>query len=439
MEISQIVFDKNISCLRVINPTLAEKIKHYLPNKIDFKIVEGRTKTISISGFQISSRHDPVKEAVVQASAMPAHELIYLYGLGLGYLPEEVLKRKSIKVLNIKIMNLAIFSLILFLRDQRVWLNDRRVSLSLACQDIDAKAPYFAFPPELNLADDQTLRIRNILETDISYKFTKNQFRPNDQSLNNRIKDNYELLKKDKDVDALKGQAKGKEAVVVGAGPSLIANLPKLQLLLSKKERIIVICVATATKVLIAAGIHPDFVVIIDKDTPLNHPLLCDFSKMKNSNLIYFPLVIPEVLKAWQGARFLAYSSGAIFDEVKLKFPSGSLFSGGSVIHVATDLAVKLGCRKIIFFGADFAYPDNRTHAGHESGKLTNYDDVTPPQQATRSVKNWHGKDIKTLASFIGYLVELERYIKSHPEIEFQNSSKSGAYIFGTKLIEEEV
>ena len=163
MEVSQIVFDKNISCLEVINPTLAEKIKYYLPNKIDFKIVEGRTKTISISGLQISSRHDPMEEAVVQASAIPDHELLYLYGLGLGYLPEEVLKRESIKVLNIKIMNLAIFSLTLYLRDQRVWLNDRRVSVSLANQDIDAKGPYFAFPPELNLADEQTLRIRNIL------------------------------------------------------------------------------------------------------------------------------------------------------------------------------------------------------------------------------------------------------------------------------------
>ena len=48
----------------------------------------------------------------------------------------------------------------------------------------------------------------------------------------------------------------------------------------------------------------------------------------------------------------------------------GQLYVGGSVIHPAVDLAVKMGAARITLFGADFAFPMNKTHAGWNDGDL---------------------------------------------------------------------
>ena len=437
MEHSQNCFNQNISVLEDIDAELSADIKFHYPSCLSFKTVNGISRTVSVSDLQLSSRHDPRAEARYQAANIALSDTISLYGLGLGYLPEELLKRDDIRTLNIKIMNIKLFSLILSLRDQRAWLSDKRVAISIASLDSNVESPYFVFPPDFLLADDATEKVRNILSTDLSDNFTKRQFKLDDPSLIKRIKENYPYLEKDKDVDLLIDMAKGEDAVIIGAGPSLEACLPKLRSLYDLKTKPILICVGTASKLVVDAGIIPDYIVIIDQDTSISHPLVCNFSDVKGTSLVYFPLVMPEVLNAWTEDRYFAYSKGKIFEEVKSIFPSGYLFSGGSVIHVATDLAAKLGCSRITFFGADFSYNCNRIHAGYQSGALTNYQNVAPPNEAKRSVTNGYGNKVKTHNSFITYLVEMERYIKLHPTIEFWNSSKAGAVIAGCKFTEE--
>ena len=149
---------------------------------------------------------------------------------------------------------------------------------------------------------------------------------------------------------------------------------------------------------------------------------------------MYFPLVNPELLGAWHGDRYVAYSKAKIFNDVKQKFPNGLLFSGGSVIHVATDLAAKLGCSTITLCGADFSYSNHKTHAGQAHEVVDGYSDVAQPNESMRTVQNGYGENVQTLASFISYLVAMEEYIRFHTEIEFWNSSKVGAFIGGCKF-----
>ena len=61
--------------------------------------------TISISGVQLSSRHDPEREAALQASYIAEFYEFNLYGIGLGYLPEKLLKRTRLRKLNVKVLN----------------------------------------------------------------------------------------------------------------------------------------------------------------------------------------------------------------------------------------------------------------------------------------------------------------------------------------------
>lgn len=96
------------------------------------------------------------------------------------------------------------------------------------------------------------------------------------------------------------------------------------------------------------------------------------------------------------------------------------------MIHPAVDLAVKMGGKQITLFGADFSFPMNRTHAGWQDGELG---------PLLRDARHWvldgHGQRVRTQLNFRGYLCELERYIHSHPEVAFFNTSRSGALIAG--------
>ena len=124
------------------------------------------------------------------------------------------------------------------------------------------------------------------------------------------------------------------DIVVIGAGPSLTTCISELKSIYNKKNRPVFICVATATKLLVDAKIIPDYVVIIDKDTRLPHPLISNFSNMWKSKLIYLPLVFPKILGEWEGERYAAYSASPMYDKAKVLYPKGSLFSGG--LHLRT-------------------------------------------------------------------------------------------------------
>ncbi|MEE2774080.1 MAG: 6-hydroxymethylpterin diphosphokinase MptE-like protein [Pseudomonadota bacterium] len=417
------------------NPQLARLVEAFSISSRDYSIIRGASKTLSVSGVQLSSRHQPEQEAEVQASNILESDNLYIYGLGLGYLCEALLRRKNLKALNIKILNLRLFSLILRFRDQTKWLKDNRVIISLASADPSIFGPFFAFPPDLLLADESSHKIRNILSSEIGNQVALKQFNPDEPSIVERIQENYVYLEKDKDIDLLSGIAKGNSSVVIGAGPSLTTCISELKSLYNKKNRPVFICVATATKLLVDAKIIPDYVVIIDKDTRLPHPLISNFSNMWKSKLIYFPLVFPKILGEWEGERYAAYSASPMYDKAKVLYPKGSLFSGGSVIHVATDLASKIGCRSITFYGADFSFTCNETHAGHTEGVVPMYHDTAKPGESNRWLKNGYGNMVPTLDSFIAYVLELERYIKDNSHIKFWNSSKLGAFIEGCDFI----
>ena len=135
----------------------------------------------------------------------------------------------------------------------------------------------------------------------------------------------------------------------------------------------------------------------------------------------------PQVLVAWKGLRYAGYSASPIYAALRQQIAKAQLYVGGSVLHPAVDLAVKMGAARITLFGADFAFPMNKTHAGWNDG------DLGPGVNLARHwVLDGHGQRVKTQLNFRRYLGELERYIAGHPEVRFLNSSRAGAMIAGT-------
>jgi hypothetical protein len=232
------------------------------------------------------------------------------------------------------------------------------------------------------------------------------------------------LVRSDADVAELFGSHAMRDVFVIATGPSLELHFERLQAIRAQAERPLFICVDTAYRPLLDHGIRPDIVVSIDQRISARHLPAANTAAI---TLVYMPMVDPRMLKDWQGPRHAAYSASPIYQTIRQQLPRGELYVGGSVIHPAVDLAVKMGAAQITLFGADFAFPGDKTHAGWGDGDLG-------PQLI--AAKHWvldgHGQRIKTQLNFRSYLCELERYIAGHPQVRFYNTSRAGAMIAGT-------
>ncbi|WP_311886188.1 MULTISPECIES: 6-hydroxymethylpterin diphosphokinase MptE-like protein [unclassified Pseudomonas] len=417
-------FQANAEVLQRRWPALFERLVAEDSTAVPAQLVEGLGSTLSINGIQLTSRHDRLHEAQIQAASLPDKAQLHVYGTGLGDLPTVLLERSGLQRLYVHILNGALFALVVQLLDQRQWLEDPRVELFYAGDHPDFFTPFFALPAEMLLADDFNAKVRDRLVSEVHLSFNNRDFDPQSTEIQQRLQECLPVLLADADVAQLFGTCVGREIYVIATGPTLEQHYQRLAAIRQRAERPLFICVDTAYRPLREHGIVPDLVVSIDQRISFRH---LPFEESDGIPLVYLPMSDPSVLKAWKGKRYGGYSASPIYANLREQHPRAQLHVGGSVIHPAVDLAVKMGATGITLFGADFAFPMNKTHAGWNDG------DLGPSvNQARHWVRDGHGQRVSTQLNFRGYLCVLERYIAAHPQVEFLNSSRSGALIAGT-------
>lgn len=418
------MFERHATLISQRWPTLWSHLQAQVVESISAELTEGLGSTLSIDGIQLSSRHDRIKEAALQAASLPDEPVLHLYGTGLGDLPRTLLTRTGLQRLEVKIMNGVLFALVLRLLEQDDWLGDPRVELMMAGDESEIRLPFFALPPELQLVEDAASPIRDRLVSELERPVVNARFRVDNPQIAARLVENSPLLRSDGDVTSLFGLAQNKCALVVASGPTLQDKLAILQHQLhTRRQHYLLICVDTALTFLLRHGIQPDVVVTIDGCI---QPVHLPAARSAQTILVYYPTVPTATLQTWQGPRLAAFSPSAMYEVLRQAIPKGVLHSGGSVIHPAVDLAVQMGCGDIILLGADFAFPGDLTHSGWADGALGLY-----ARQAPTWAIDGYGRRVKTVPSFSAYRVELERYIACHPEACFWNSSREGAKIAG--------
>ncbi|MFS2199502.1 motility associated factor glycosyltransferase family protein [Pseudomonas sp. Pseusp3] len=420
-------FEDNAQVIQRRWPSLYARLEMEDHLAIEVELIEGRDSTLCVGGIQLTSRHDRLGEARLQAASLaPDKPILHVYGTGFGDLPSVLLERAGLEKLYVHILNGALFALVLQLIDQRQWLSDPRVQLLYAGDLSDICTPFFALPAEMLLADDFSAKIRDRLVSEVHLSFNNREFDPQSPVIQQRLQDTLEVLLADDDVAQLFGTCAGREIYVIGTGPSLEGNFERLAAVRNQTPRPLFISVDTAYRPLREHGIKPDLVVSIDQRISALH---LPGEDSEGIPLVYLPLSDPHMLKAWNGKRYGGYSASPIYAALREQHPRAQLYVSGSVIHPAVDLAVKMGAQRITLFGADFSFPMNRTHTGWNDG------DLGPPvNQARHWVHDGHGQKVKTQLNFRSYLCELERYIARHPEVQFFNSSRAGAMIAGTQF-----
>ena len=391
---------------------------------------EGPEPTLIVQDLQLTSCHNRFKEALLLVETLPENpQGIFVYGPGLGDTIRLTLEQHPKSTLFVMPLNLSIFKASLTHFNHLDWLSHPAIEFCLTPPSDPLSKPFIINPIELRLSDNQNIELRDKLTLAMLETHSKEKMLEREPTLIKHLEANKAILDSDGDVRQLFKTHEHGISVVVGAGPTLHEQLDLLKTI---RERVKIVCASRALKPLLSANIIPDMVIVIDPEQSVREHVH-DLPKktLESIPLVYLPSVDPLTLQAWPGPRFATYVEHERYIETMRSHPKGVLFSSGTVIHSAIDLAVKIGSHKVIFMGVDFALPTGQTHT-HNAVNAE-----TQKTESNYTLEDGHGKRVATSIGFILYLRDLENYIEQHPEIRFINTGRDGALIKGTQWLEE--
>ena len=434
-------YEANLAIITRRWPNIAKQLCAACYDISQVELVEDKQLSLVFNGIQLASSYDQEAEASIQVQSLITDvSKVTLYGTGLGLVQKILLKKSTVATLDVIILNFPLFKACLTYFDHQYWLLDERVALKSSKKQKKIHKPFIALPAELVLAKNESASLRDRLCLTLDDDFIRQNKGSGNSALKECITRNLSYIQNDNDVKELFSMnhyGMGKtHFIVCGAGPTLAEHYTWLQKK-STRQNFTLVVVDAAVMPLARVGIIADIVVSID---PAAKKLFDDlhFDDFEHVPLVYFPLVTEALLSSWQGPRFTAYSSGELYQEINEKYPRGRLYSGGSVIHPAIDLAVKMAAKKILLLGTDFSFPDGQSHTYWNDQNSNNSIHVTA-ENTTHWVLNSLNERVPTLLNYRGYLRDLEDYISLAKHVDFFNGSKKGALISGTRLWSEEV
>lgn len=223
----------------------------------------------------------------------------------------------------------------------------------------------------------------------------------------------------------LKNKFSSKTAIVIGAGPSLEADIESLRRL---KQHAILIAAGSAIQSLLHFGIKPHLIVSIDGGEP-------NYNVFKNINieeipLIFAPMIHYQILdKKRDRLVHLYLDNDCTMDHFLSLSPEDPRFlSTYSVTGTAIQAAIYMGCKQIVFAGQDLSYPDNRMYAaGAQHISESRIHSVI--NNAEMVVENVRGGKNRISPGMEQTLANIEGLIEKYPDIQFRNTSSKGAII----------
>lgn len=222
----------------------------------------------------------------------------------------------------------------------------------------------------------------------------------------------------------------GKTAVIVGAGPSLEADIPALREL---KNHALIIAAGSTVQSLLHFGIVPHFVVIVDGGN-INLKVY-ENPAIRSIPLLFAPMAHYQVIDAHEAGKTVHFF---LKDDYTTWFlmglgdndPTFRLIP--SVTGNAIETAIYMGCTEIVLVGQDLSYPGNRIYASgakHVSEK----EQLRFVQNTQYQVENVNGGVNRASHAMVVILRSIEALLSEYPEIVFTNTAKYGAKIKHTR------
>lgn len=232
---------------------------------------------------------------------------------------------------------------------------------------------------------------------------------------------NFRRAMRDGSVSGLAGTAQGLAAVILGAGPSLAINGPKLA------EAPGYALYTTALQCLPAvqkAGIKPHLCMAID----FNESMMRVYDRLdrewaKDIPLIYSTKVHPEVVENYPGPTLPIWTRGGLGTFV-FNREEKLLDAAGNVSVALYRFLEWCGVDRVLLVGQDYAWKDDASHApGHHANYAAKQTNVFLPGR--------DGEELRSAMPYVAAVRDLERDI-GNLGVPTYNLYGGGALIKGT-------
>lgn len=446
------IFEKNIQSLNACASQSGG-----LPETFSEKVSVLETSTghpsLRYGNTLLHSSYDPEKEAVRFAEKLKPGTRVCLYGFGLGYHLNTILKNIGPDGYLLAIeLNMDILTAALQLRDQTDVFKDQRFRLIYGTDEAEVSREISFEMERITENHDDSLEV---LFHAPSFKCIPENF----PSLTNALEVlllerrfpavfgklenfNYSLNQKvitdSPGINVLKNSGQGKPGVLVSAGPSLDLILPHLHRI---QKDFLIACVDTAFPILANNNIQPDYVFSLDPQLDSTEHFI-DYPTEK-TRLIFTPTVNHNVLKHFTGKSYVVYKEGHPLSknsENSMR-EKGTTQAGGSVACMGLDMLIHFGCDPIFLTGQDCAFSGNRYYSNHSQfnqklqGRITRTTPIEKLHQEKAqekkqlSVKCTQGNPLLTDQVMYSYLRTLEHIIEANPGTRIFNLFSHGAEI----------
>ena len=372
------ILQKNLAALSLKNDELAKKLSMYILSDAPSLVQENGGFNIIYKDKYVHNRQNPLGEArEVFAGAQNDPVSIHLiYGLGLGYLFQvAAINSQGTVILYEPDMNIlwTAFSLVDFSADilrKNVYVvsnYDELYEVMYQKSGMKNSPQLLSIPSQREYDPDGFEELVTKLQEAVGsfmldLKFTKEKFYP---SLLMLLK-NIPHLVKETPLAYFKDAYKGKTAVVVSAGPTLDRNIETLK---KNRDKYILFVVGTALKTVVANGLKPDFVCIIEMYNSLRQLENVDLSDI---NFITEPYSYPELRNCSFKNIYAHISANSPINHWWAEITGENIeeyWSKGTVSYTALNCARLLGCSKIILVGQDLAYIGGQCYSKDSSYK----------------------------------------------------------------------
>lgn len=393
-----------------------------------YKIVKAKNNdyTLMKNGLYLYSKYRPIQDAenFIEKEFNDEADSYILIGLGLGYHLLALVKRvNSLKQITVyspyeeelkiyskssvysEIQKYKNISIVTDIAEMSISLLDQLIIPRVWLQIMDRGNPLFEHLNDIKIKQLSYKRFQTLMEENFIHNIALKEFNLKEYKVN---------LKK-------------KVACLVSSGPSLQETKNWLYPI---QNKVYIVCVGSALKVLINSGIKPDAVIISDAQREIVNQLE---NSDYNGMLFYLSTANKEAIYSYPFERCILLQNGyKKAEETSKNIGYPLLDTGGSVATTAFSLIEYLGFYNIVFFGQDLGFANQYTHVkGSTSMREINANEKLVPIISNEQ------KQIYTLPNLYSYLRWFEKKIE-HTTVNVYNTAKQGAKIKGTEFITEQ-
>ena len=443
------MFENNLKELQEINPALTDRLRKLHEEELDASISIAQSESNEFILVRNGVPLDDVKspsQAVLNdisktiLSDVKKTDFILIYGLGMGYMLDEVFSKYESKIIlyepDINVLRFVFENVDLakYLSEKRVFIfNDEKECLNyLSDHFISGDKLEITYPANYALIYHEVMppfiqEIYNILKRNIidvntskrnSELWTKNVIM-NSRKANNKIL-----------FSQLENKFEGTTALILGAGPSLKENIEKIK---ENRDKFTVFAVNRTLRYLQQENIVPDFVVFTDASDVKNttEGLNSDYIKQLNviadikASTSVFDLDCKNLIVYLPNNESLV---GLIAEKQNLKLQK----TYGTAAAVCLNCAKEIGAKEIICAGIDLAFKNDEFYSDGKGSCDGNKLTVDNYSVRLTEVKSKDGKMVKTREDYASFVHQFEKATEDlNDSVKVYNVTSFGAYIKG--------